>query len=414
MEYLYIVMLLQENGKEISVTNIQKVFNALGREVDEAKIQLFVTALSVILPVTTQTCFEKEKTEDALQMKNVVQMEEEAVLAKKLIQKEEAVEQKSAVEQKEAVHKEEAVQMQETVLAGEEVRSEGEKKAAATVTDGLPEITEQSETFHEQPGRYVYGVGGKGVQVNLGAIGLDGANVYTIPYKEACIVVHDCPAEPYESEDENAVKEWLFTQQEVLDIVAEKFDAVLPMSFDMIIEGKSGSDPEEEAIKWLEKNYENFMETMSKIRNRQEYGIQVILDTGSLSEKLFETDEKMRKKKEEIDAKPEGIAYMERELLKDLVKQRIEEKADEYFKEFYAMIKKYPDDIVIGKVKKVGGNQQMLMNLSCLVRKDRVESLGDELEKIENHDGISVRFSGPWAPYSFVTPEKGVSDTGNG
>ncbi len=45
----------------------------------------------------------------------------------------------------------------------------------------------------------------------------------------------------------------------------------------------------------------------------------------------------------------------------------------------------------------------MIMNLSCLVHKDRVVELGKELEKIEMNDGVSVRFSGPWAPFSFVT-----------
>jgi len=28
--------------------------------------------------------------------------------------------------------------------------------------------------------------------------------------------------------------------------------------------------------------------------------------------------------------------------------------------------------------------------------------LGDELEKINNLKGFSVRFTGPWPPYSFV------------
>jgi ribosomal protein L12E/L44/L45/RPP1/RPP2 len=452
MDYLYIAMLLQESGKEINVTNIQKVLTGLDRDAEREKIQFFVSALSVMLSEKTDKevdqregkqavkeadkgvkkeelmyeqlsqlqkrfehmesaiesmnenlknlkskqssiCLVNEKTEDTCQMKNVVQMQE-VVMAKK------------------SNPKEETVQMQEAVLVEEKTLKDKEEKF--TPVGSQSEESEQWETSHNQPARYVYGIAGKGEQISLGNIGLDGANVYTIPYKEACLVVHDCQAEPYESEDENIVKEWLFTQQEVLDKVSEKFDSVLPMSFDMIIEGKNGSDPEEAAIKWLEKNYDSFMETISKIKNCAEYGIQIILNTGELSENIFETDEKLRKKKEEIDAKPEGIAYMEREMLKDLVKERIEEKADQYFKEFYGMIKKYPDDIVIGKVKKVGGNQQMLMNLSCLVKKDRVAPLGEELEKIENHEAITVRFSGPWAPYSFVTPEKGVTNNGNG
>jgi hypothetical protein len=44
----------------------------------------------------------------------------------------------------------------------------------------------------------------------------------------------------------------------------------------------------------------------------------------------------------------------------------------------------------------------MLLNLSCLVSKDKVDGLGEELEKINNTEGFSVHFTGPWPPYSFV------------
>jgi len=44
----------------------------------------------------------------------------------------------------------------------------------------------------------------------------------------------------------------------------------------------------------------------------------------------------------------------------------------------------------------------MLLNLSCLVAREKVDSLGTELEEINNMDGFSVHFSGPWPPYSFV------------
>lgn len=415
MEYLYTGMLLKEIGKEISVANIQKIYTALDLEADDAKIQFFTSALSILA-----TGKEEKVNNETEEIPN----QQLKVLLKRMDSLENSISKVCeiiATPKREseagckACHVTEAVEEKvqtEKIQTEKIVESEYVQTATANVTQKPSEMEEQDKSTHQQPGRYVYGIASGGVSEYLGAIGLDGAEVYTIPYKEACIIVHDCPAQPYESEDENAVKEWLFTQQEVLDIAAEKFGGVLPMSFDMIIEGKNESDPEQAAIMWLEKNYDNFMETIAKIKNKQEFGIQVILDTGNISEKLFDTDEKLRKKKEEIDAKPEGIAYMEREILKDLIKEKIEEKADNYFKEFYAMIKKHTDDIVVGKVKKVGGSQQMLMNLSCLVRKDMVVPLGEELEKIENHDGISVRFSGPWAPYSFVTPEKGVSSSG--
>lgn len=358
MEYLYIAMFLQELGREINETNIRKIFAALDMEIEDAKVQFLIPALSILTTANKNTMTKADKKPASLQ-------QEQPAASKAGLGKEKA---------KEAIKPEKAV-----------------------------------KNDYEQAARYIYGIGNKGVRDNLGAIGLDGAEVYTIPYKDICVIVHDCSAEPYKSDDEAVVKDWLFTQQEVLDTVAEKYDVALPMSFDMIIEGKDGSDPEQTIKSWLEENYDDFRKKMNKLKNKQEFGVQVILDTEVLSEILFETDEKLSTKKKEIDSKPEGIAYMERELLKDLLKEKIEETADQYFREFYNMIKKCTDDIAIGKAKKVGGNKQMLMNLSCLVHKDRVAELGQELAQIEKKAGVSVRFSGPWAPYSFVTPEKGAT-----
>jgi hypothetical protein len=43
------------------------------------------------------------------------------------------------------------------------------------------------------------------------------------------------------------------------------------------------------------------------------------------------------------------------------------------------------------------------MNLSCLVDGDKSKDLGEELEAIDKMEGFSVRFTGPWPPYSFVS-----------
>jgi len=57
---------------------------------------------------------------------------------------------------------------------------------------------------------------------------------------------------------------------------------------------------------------------------------------------------------------------------------------------------------VVEKTKKTEKDKVMLINLSCLVAKEKVDSLGEELEKINNMEGFTVRFTGPWPPYSFV------------
>ena len=44
----------------------------------------------------------------------------------------------------------------------------------------------------------------------------------------------------------------------------------------------------------------------------------------------------------------------------------------------------------------------MIMNLSCLVAREKYLELGEELGSINGMAGFSVRFTGPWPPYSFV------------
>ena len=84
--------------------------------------------------------------------------------------------------------------------------------------------------------------------------------------------------------------------------------------------------------------------------------------------------------------------------------------ADEDYRRYYRWITPYAEDVHVNKVKRPAEGKQMLMNLSLLVGKGRVKELGEELEKIEGEEGVEVRFTGPWPPYSFVaktiTPEE--------
>jgi hypothetical protein len=43
-----------------------------------------------------------------------------------------------------------------------------------------------------------------------------------------------------------------------------------------------------------------------------------------------------------------------------------------------------------------------MASYSCLVHKNNVDRLGEVLEGINSLQGFRVRFTGPWAPFSFV------------
>jgi len=251
-------------------------------------------------------------------------------------------------------------------------------------------------------GRYLYCVAVGNKSKSLGRIGIEGSQVYTIPYKDLCAVVHNCPAEPYKHEDKEVVENWVKTHQEVLDVATEKFGTILPLSFDTIIKDDEGTDPEKNVTKWLEQDYENLKKKMEKVRVKAEYGVQIFWNPKIIGHKIAENNEEIKKLNQEIKSEPKGMAYMHKQKLENALKKKMEREADQRFKDFYTRIKKCVDDLKVEKTKKAEKDKQMLLNLSCLVGKNGYKDLGEELERIDKMDGFSVRFTGPWPPYSFV------------
>jgi hypothetical protein len=152
----------------------------------------------------------------------------------------------------------------------------------------------------------------------------------------------------------------------------------------------------------------NLKKKMDKIRGKAEYGVQIFWDPKFIVEEIVKADEEIGNLNQDIKSKPKGMAYMFKYKLENLLKKEMEKKADLCFKDFYARIRKCVDEIRVEKTKKISAGSigdeknQMLMNLSCLIDKEKSERLGEELEKINKEEGFGVRFTGPWPPYSFV------------
>jgi hypothetical protein len=255
----------------------------------------------------------------------------------------------------------------------------------------------------QNKGRYVYGVSVGDKEVGLGPIGIEGSEVYTIPYEDISAIVHSCSTEPYQSADNEIVRNWVKTHQSVIDAAGKQLGVVIPLGFDTILEpGDDATSPEQVVKDWLKQDYARIREVMGKIQGKDEYAVQVSYEPGLIVKQISEQNEEIRKIKEDITAKSPGTTYMYRQKLERVVKAETERLADKWFSDFYGRIKKHTDDIVVEKTKKLNDGRVMLLNLSCLAAREKVDSLGKELEEISNMDGFSVHFSGPWPPYSFV------------
>lgn len=406
-DIFYAVLALHIAGKPINKENIIAVLNAAGTSINEAALDAMVTFI--------ESLKEAQKKKERHVDPRIVEF-----IASELLQ------QKTQTKQLEALLKEitkSAETVEETPASlGPEAQSqigtpvvEEEMPAASSRVYDKEAVREEDRAIAEVPaeeagavsqtkGRYVYGVVAGKETVNLGKIGIEGNEVYTIPYQDLCAIVHNCPPEPYQSQDDETIKGWVKIHQNVLDEVKSRFGTVIPLGFDTILQPKDDlTSPNQIVQDWLKEDYDRLNALLEKLKNKDEYGIQVFYEPQVISEIILQQSEEIKKIKEEMATKSPGLAYMYKQKLERAVKAEMERLAEKWFKDFYANIKKHADDIVVEKTKKAEKGKVMLLNLSCLVSKEKVETLGEELDKINNMEGFSVRFTGPWPPYSFVT-----------
>ena len=391
----YATLALHIAGKPINKENIRAILKAAGTPVNEPALD----AMAAFVESLEVTHREKEKPIDPRIVK---------FLSSELAQRKVQTQQigallgeltksiPSAPEAHEAI-------LPETKTPAVSEKVHREEALREKVEAAMEAPVEEFAAMAQDKGRYVYGIAASRETVRLGEIGIEGNEVYTIPYQDLCAIVHNCPTQPYESKDEEIVKSWARVHQSVLDEAKERFSTTIPLGFDTILQSKDDATPPDQVVRdWLKEDYDRLRTLMEKIEGKDEYGVQVSYEPGVMGKQISEQSEEVKKIKEEMATKSPGMAYMYRQKLEKAAKAEMEKLADEWFKDFYSNIKKHTEDIVVEKTKKLEKDKVMLLNLSCLVSKEKVETLGEELEKIDNMEGFSVRFTGPWPPYSFA------------
>lgn len=253
-----------------------------------------------------------------------------------------------------------------------------------------------------EEGRYLYGVVDSGKKMSLGEIGIDGHEVYTIPYQRISAVVHSCLARPYKSKDERVVRGWVITHENVVEKVWEEVGTILPLGFDCITKANEDRGAEERVIDWLKEEYDILVDKLNKVKDKAEYVVKVSWDIKVITEKLLQKDQELKGLEEKIRSLSRGTAYMYKQKLEKILKEEMEKEANHWVKDFYERIRKSVDDLKVEDIKKLDSERQVLLNLSCLLYRGKTRELGEELEKINNMKGFTVHFTGPWPPYSFV------------
>jgi len=266
-----------------------------------------------------------------------------------------------------------------------------EKSMIKTKISGETEVEE---------GRYVYCIVNRAAKRSLGNMGIAKAEVYTVLYEDIAAVVHVCQSQPYQSEDADKVTEWILSHNDVIDEATGHFGTVIPFSFDTIVRG--GDDTVKD---WLRKNYEKFKNELERLSQRAEYVVQIFSDEDKLVERILAEDQALRELKERINRMPERAGYLFRRKFELRLNDAFSSTRARLTGEFASQIKEHVEEMEIERkvphLPEKYKDKRLIAAFSCLVHNDNVEGLGRALGKI-NQGSYAVRFTGPWAPFSFV------------
>ncbi len=250
-------------------------------------------------------------------------------------------------------------------------------------------------------GRYLYSIINCDAELNFGDIGIDDNKVFTIPSKDIAAVVHSCKAEAYTTRDNEKAKEWILTHNYVIDRASKQFGTVLPFAFNCLIRGNN-----ETIQNWINRNYKKLRGELDRVKDKAEYSVQIFYDQDRLVNDLVSSDQGLKELKEKAEKMPEGTAYMFQRQFELKLKDAVSMKTSTLAADFSFKIKEHVEEMKVeGKILQVPEkykDKKLIVTLSCLVHKDRVEKLGEVLDWINRRDGFAVRFTGPWAPFSFV------------
>lgn len=245
-------------------------------------------------------------------------------------------------------------------------------------------------------GRYIYCVAEGNGEISLGRIGIEGREVYTVSSDGLSAVVHDTLADPADCRERERVIGWVVSHQEVVDTAWRTFGTILPVRFHTVIKG--GAD---DLKGWLSGNRGELRKSMDRLRDREEYGVQLFWDEDLVADRLADTVPALRELKIKA-AGGTGAAYMHGQLLVKALKREMAQERERYSGNLCQRIGELAERIIREELKGAENGARMIMNLSVLVARDRHGKMKEELEVANREEGIAVRLTGPWPPYSFV------------
>ncbi|MBS3813541.1 GvpL/GvpF family gas vesicle protein [Candidatus Bipolaricaulota bacterium] len=257
-------------------------------------------------------------------------------------------------------------------------------------------------TSGNQCSLYMYGIVRESSRRSFETEGIEGSNVFSIPERDVAAVTHKCGDEPYQSKEDSVVKGWVKKHQEVLDKLINEYGDLLPSRFNTIFHSTDERSAEEVVRQWLADNYQSVSDQLDDLAGKKEYGVIIYYNKSLAAEEIAEESSEVAEMEERIEEMSSGRAYMYKQKLSKLRRQKLSEWLDSREQEFLAEISNVVSEVQAEDLRSKDEDFPVMLKLSCLLDSECEDVLGEVLEEINEESKFNVRFTGPWPPFSFA------------
>ncbi|ELY95034.1 gas vesicle synthesis protein GvpLGvpF [Natrialba hulunbeirensis JCM 10989] len=305
-------------------------------------------------------------------------------------------------------------------------------------TDEATPDTDAADIPEINDGRYLYCVVQAESDAQLETTGIDGESVSVVAENGIGAVVHACDG-LYDTDDLGQIQRWLIRHQTVVDAAGEAFGTPVPFQFDTILRGGEAGLRE-----WLREETDTLQPVLSELAGHWEYRVEVVEYDSPDDETLVNQDERLSELDAQIEEASEGQAFLlEKQFDQRLTELRaarretmtaeLETELAEEAREVHTLERSPASEISKVAGRDRGGSSrdgdddddtdtdspgddgdseaennattadsETICRLTLLAHEDSEDEIGSILDDVAAEDGIEVRFTGPWPPYTFA------------
>ena len=220
--------------------------------------------------------------------------------------------------------------------------------------------------------------------------------VYTIPYQDISAVVSDSQFINYAILPKDQVARYLLRHQQVIEKIMDSY-TIIPMKL-----GTYAFNIRE-VKEILSKGYAMFKDIFKKINNKIE--IDVVATWNDLNSVIKEIGEgqDVKKLKEEIMSKPEGVSAEDQMMIGSRIKHILDKKRERCSFEIETVLK----DVSVDLRKHDLMDDRMIFNTAFLIAEDKHRDFDEKVEELDRRymGKMNFRCGGTLPAYSFYTIE---------